>query len=90
MVTLVSAALVATVVRLFLYLTGGKKDLTEDSIANMGLTVILLEVCIVMLRFFTTFQMMERFNKYVTEKNEFVTFTIMGMAITFLWTMTLV
>lgn len=87
LVTLVTAALVATVVRLFFYLLGGEEGLyLRESISNMGVTVILLEVCIVMLRFFTTFQMMEHLKKYITDKYELVAFTIMGMSITFLWT----
>ena len=87
LVTLVSAALVATVVRLFFYLLGGEEgSYLRESIANMGVTVILLEVCIVMLRFFTTFQMMERFKKYIPDKYELVVFTLMGMSITFVWT----
>lgn len=87
LVTLVSAALVATVVRLFFYLLGGKEgSYLRESISNMGVTVVLLEVCIVMLRFFTTFQMMERLNKYISDKYELVFFTIMGMTITLLWT----
>lgn len=87
LVTLVSAALVATVVRLFFYLTGGKEgSYLRESIANMGITVVVLEVCIVMLRFFTTFQMMERFRKYILNKHEIIAFTLMGMTITFLWT----
>lgn len=85
LVTLVSAALVATVVRLFFYLLGGKEgSYLRESISNMGATVILLEICIVMLRFFTTFQMMEHFKKYITDKYEIVAFTLVGMSITFL------
>lgn len=87
LVTLVSAALIATVVRLFFYLLGGKEgSYLRESISNMGVTVVLLEVCIVMLRFFTTFSMVERFKKYIPEKYELVAFTLMGMSITFLWT----
>lgn len=87
LVALVSAALVATVVRLFLYLVGDKEgSYLRESISNMGVTVILLEVCIVMLRFFTTFQMMERFKKYIPDKYELVAFILMGMSITFVWT----
>jgi hypothetical protein len=87
LVTLVSAALIATVVRLFFYLVGGKEgSYLRTSISNMGVTVVLLEVCIVMLRFFTTFQLMERSKKYIPEKYEFITFTLMGMIITYLWT----
>lgn len=86
-VTLISAALVATVVRLFFYLIGGKEgSYLRESISNMGVTVVLLEVCIVMLRFFTTFQMMRHFNKYIPDKYEPVVFTLMGMSITLLWT----
>uniref|UniRef100_A0A6C0J2M1 Uncharacterized protein n=1 Tax=viral metagenome TaxID=1070528 RepID=A0A6C0J2M1_9ZZZZ len=87
LVTLVSAALVATVVRLFFYLVGGKEgSYLRESISNMGVTVILLEVCIVMLRFFTTFQMMERFKKYIPDKYELAVFTLMGLCIPLLWT----
>lgn len=87
LVTLVSAALVATVVRLFFYLLGGEEgSYLRESISSMGVTVILLEVCIVMLRFFTTFQLMERFKKYIPDKYELVAFTLMGMSITFVWT----
>lgn len=87
LVTLVSAALIATVVRLFFYLLGGKEGLyLRESISNMGVTVILLEVCIVMLRFVTTFQMIELFKKYITDKYELVVFTLMGLSITLLWT----
>jgi len=86
-VTLVSAALVATVVRIFFYLIGGKEgSYLRESISNMGVTVVLLEVCIVMLRFFTTIQMMERFNKYIPDKYELAAFTLLGMSITLLWT----
>lgn len=87
LVTLISAALIATVVRLFFYLIGGKQgSYLRDSIANIGVTVILLEVCIVMLRFFTTFSMMERINHYMHPKYKVLVFTLMGMSITFLWT----
>ena len=87
LVTLVSAALVATVVRLFFYLIGGQEgSYLRNSISNMGLTVVLLEICIVMLRFFTTFQIMERFHEYIPKKFELIAFTFTGLAITFTWT----
>ena len=87
LVTLVSAALIATVVRLFFYLVGGKEgSYLRESIGNMGVTVVLLEVCIVMLRFFTTFSIMERIQRYVNPRYNLIIFTIMGMGITLLWT----
>ena len=87
LVTLVSAALIATVVRLFFYLFGGKEgSYLRESIGNMGVTVVLLEVCIVMLRFFTTFSMMERIKHYVDPRYNLIVFTMMGMGITLLWT----
>ncbi len=87
LVTLVSAALVATIVRLFLYILGVREgSYLRESISSMGVTIVLLEVCIVMLRFFTTFQMMEKFKKYIPYKYELVVFTLMGMTITLLWT----
>jgi len=87
LVTLVSASLIATVVRLFFYLLGGKEGYyLRESISNMGVTVVLLEICIVMLRFFTTFQMMERLKKYISDEYEVVAFILMGMTITLLWT----
>ena len=86
-VTLVSAALIATVVRLFFYLVGGKEgSYLRESIGNMGVTVVLLEVCIVMLRFFTTFSIMERIQRYVNPRYNLIIFTMMGMGITLLWT----
>jgi hypothetical protein len=87
LVTLVSAALIATVVRLFFYLVGGKEgSYLRESIGNMGVTVVLLEICIVMLRFFTTFSMMERIKHYIDPRYNLIVFTIMGMSITLLWT----
>jgi len=87
LVTLVTAALIATVVRVFFYLIGGKEgSYLRESIENMGVTVVILEVCIVMLRFFTTFQLLDKFNHYIPERYELIAFTITGMTITFLWT----
>lgn len=87
LVTLVSAALVATVVRLFLYILGVREgSFLRESISSMGVTVVLLEVCIVMLRFFTTFQMMEQLKNFISPNFEMVVFTLMGMTITLLWT----
>lgn len=87
LVTLVTAALVATVVRVFFYLIGGKEgSYLRESIENMGVTVVILEVCIVMLRFFTTFKVIDKFTKYIPEKYELIAFTATGMTITFLWT----
>ena len=87
LVTLVSAALIATVVRLFFYLIGGEEgSYLRESIANMGVTVVVLEVCIVMLRFFTTFQMVDRFKRYIPQKYELSAFALTGMLITFVWT----
>ena len=87
LVTLVSAALIATVVRLFLYLVGVKEgSYLRDAIGNMGVTVVLLEVCIVILRFFTAFQLIQSLKRYIPNKYELIAFTAIGMSITFLWT----
>lgn len=85
LVVLVTAALIATVVRMFLYLLGGNEGTyLRNSIAEMGTTVILLEVCIVMLRFFTTFQVMSFLRP--SRKYEMIQFAAIGMLITFTWT----
>lgn len=87
LVILVTAALIATVVRLFFYLVGGEEgSYLRQSIASMGMTVVILEVCIVMLRFFTTFQVMSRLKSHISEKYEFIFFALTGLFITFVWT----
>jgi hypothetical protein len=92
LVTLVSAALIATVVRLFLYLLGGEEGTyLRQSIKSIGLTVVVLEVCIVMLRFFTTFQILNFCYHYFQSSNklkklEWFFFTLIGMTITYIWT----
>ena len=87
LVILITAALIATVVRMFFYLSGGHDGLyLRESITNMGVTVVVLEVCIVMLRFFTTFSIMNKFNKTLPKRYELIFFTVTGMIITFAWT----
>eukprot|EP00965_Chrysotila_dentata_P207624 6184238-Pleurochrysis_carterae.AAC.1 len=57
--TLVTAAVLATAVRLFLYILGSNDGrFLQRSIYKMGLSVIILEMCIVILRFFTVFKLM--------------------------------
>ena len=85
--TLVTAALIATVVRILLYLNGNQEGgYLTNAIANVGMTVIVLEVCIVLLRFFTAFNIMHIFNKFIPRRFELVTFTAIGMVITFILT----
>ena len=87
LVTLVTAALIATVVRILLYLNGNQEGgYLTNAIANVGMTVIVLEVCIVLLRFFTAFNIMHIFNKFIPRRFELVTFTAIGMVITFILT----
>lgn len=87
LVVLVTAALVATVVRIFFYLSGSQEGTyLRHSIVEMGPTVVVLEVCIVMLRFFTAFEVMKLLRPYISERREMLYFTLVGMLITFTWT----
>lgn len=56
---LVTAAVAATVVRLLSYMYGSHDgDVLRESISKMGVTVVMLEILIVLLRFFSTFQIL--------------------------------
>jgi hypothetical protein len=89
---LLTAALVATVARVFFYLSGSHEGTyLRQAIADVGVTVIVLEVCIVMVRFFTTFDMMTRLKKYLPRNNrvlyhEVFAFTAIGLLITYILT----
>ena len=84
---LLTAALVATVVRVFFYLSGRHEgSYLRQAIADVGVTVIVLEVCIVMVRFFTTFDMMARLKKYLPRNYEVFAFTAIGLLITYILT----
>ena len=81
---LFTAALIATVVRVFFYLSGRHEGAyLRQAIADVGVTVIILEVCIVMVRFFTTFDIMVRLKKYIPRNYEVFAFTAIGLLITY-------
>ena len=81
---LLTAALIATVVRVFFYLSGSHEGTyLRQAIADVGVTVIVLEVCIVMVRFFTTFDIMARLKKYLSRSYEVFAFTGIGLLITY-------
>lgn len=56
--SLLAASIVATTVRLFMYIFGGHKSHLRGAIETMGITVVVLEICIVMLRFFSAITVM--------------------------------
>ena len=87
LVTLTSAALIATAIRLFFYLSGSNDgSYLRESIKSMGVTVILLEVCVVMLRFFSTLNIVNLLKTYISSKYDMLLFIFTGVSITFLWT----
>jgi uncharacterized membrane protein len=50
---LLISAILATTVRLFMYMFGGHESYLRVAIEKMGITVVILEICIVLLRFFS-------------------------------------
>lgn len=86
-VTLLTASLIATIVRMFFYLIGGNDgSYLRESIRTIGATVIILEVCIVMLRFFNTFYLMDKMSPYIPKKYQFVAFIFTGIIQTYILT----
>eukprot|EP00965_Chrysotila_dentata_P181720 5999304-Pleurochrysis_carterae.AAC.1 len=56
--SLITAAVIATAVRLLSNMIGSTDgQFLERSIVKMGLSIIVLEICIVILRFFTVFRL---------------------------------
>jgi len=85
----VTAALLATILRLFLYILGVREgEYLRDAIAEMGATVVVLETLIVMLRFFTTLRILKLLTGagLVGKMMEAPLFVCCGLAITWLWT----
>lgn len=56
--SLFASALIATTIRLFMYMFGGHKSYLRAAIEDMGITVVILEICIVLLRFFSALTVM--------------------------------
>ena len=56
--SLLISAILATAVRLFMYMFGNHSSYLRSAIDNMGITVVILEVCIVLLRFFSALSIM--------------------------------
>ena len=60
--SLLISAILATTVRLFMYIFGGHESYLRTAIDQMGITVVILEICIVLLRFFSSLVHNEVFN----------------------------
>ena len=56
--SLLVSAILATTVRLFMYMFGGHESYLRLAIDKMGITVVILEICIVLLRFFSALAVM--------------------------------
>ena len=56
--SLLISAILATTVRLFMYMFGGHESYLRVAIDKMGITVVILEICIVLLRFFSALSVM--------------------------------
>ena len=57
--SLLISAILATTVRLFMYMFGGHESYLRSAIDRMGITVVILEICIVLLRFFSALSVMQ-------------------------------
>tara|TARA_B100001778_G_scaffold318983_1_gene308030 strand:+ start:291 stop:893 length:603 start_codon:yes stop_codon:yes gene_type:complete len=90
---LLTAATCATVVRLSSYLLGSHDGTyLRESISKMGITVVVLEVLIVMTRFFTTFQLLRLLNSFswvarlTATRGWPAAFVVFGVVVTYLFT----
>jgi hypothetical protein len=81
---LLTAALIATALRILSHIFGGDHGVyLRTAISQLGFTVVILEVCIILLRFFTTFQIMRKVSKHVSTKYHMLLFTCIGILISY-------
>lgn len=84
--TLITAGTLATTARVLSYLIGTHDgSYLRFAIAEMGTTVVVIEIAIVLLRFFTTLRLMKFMPSYLVTRNEGMVFVALGVSITFLF-----
>lgn len=85
---LVASSIIATVVRLFMYILGSKSSYLRAAIDEMGITVVVLEICIVMLRFLSVISIMKYISPVLSLQNELgsILFISLGMLTTYILT----
>ena len=85
---LIVSAIIATTVRLFMYIFGSHQLYLRNAIDEMGITVVLLEICIVLLRFFSVLSIINYLIPRVSlhENVGSFLFVILGIFTTYLLT----
>ena len=86
--SLLISAILATTARLFMYMFGGHESYLRAAIDKMGITVVILEICIVLLRFFSALSVMSHLipKANLHEELEAFVFIIMGIFTTYVLT----
>ena len=79
--TLLISAILATTVRLFMYMFGGHESYLRTAIDRMGITVVILEICIVLLRFFSALSVMRYILPKANLHGELGSFVFVSMGI---------
>tara|TARA_B100001094_G_scaffold311641_1_gene347500 strand:+ start:295 stop:801 length:507 start_codon:yes stop_codon:yes gene_type:complete len=86
--SLLISAILATTVRLFMYIFGGHESYLRAAIDRMGITVVILEICIVLLRFLSALSVMRYLipKANLNEELGAFVFTILGIFTTYVLT----
>lgn len=84
--SLLISAILATTVRLFMYIFGGHESYLRSAIDKMGITVVILEICIVLLRFFSVLSVMRYLEANLNEELGAFVFIILGTFTTYVLT----